>query len=229
MEKEKGTEDDVKSGGGVTPAHQFMVTEQFVLQSARAATIADANGRASQFLTAVSSAVVALAFIGQVSGLGESFFVFALVLFPSLFLVGLATFVRVLQTAIEDVIHARGINRIRHYYVEVAPELKRYFVHSTHDDMRGMLRDMGVFDNRLQEFMTTSGMIAAVNSVLAGAFAGLLARFAFTLGVAACAGVGVGLFLFSFLIHGRYQRARWAEFEKNMTILFPSGGTGRDD
>ena len=69
----------------------------------------------------VSSAVVALAFIAQVSGMGEAFFLFGLVLFPSLFFLGTVTFDRVLQIALEDWIYACEINRIRHYYVELAP------------------------------------------------------------------------------------------------------------
>ena len=109
---------------------QFMTTEHLALQTASSATIAEANGRSALFLSSVSSAVVALAFIGQVSGMGEPFFLFGLVLFPSLFFLGIFTFARVVQIMIADVVNAVGINRIRHYYVELAPEVSRYFVHS---------------------------------------------------------------------------------------------------
>jgi hypothetical protein len=40
-------------------------TEHFNLQTARAATISEANGRASIYLAAVSSNLIALAFIGH--------------------------------------------------------------------------------------------------------------------------------------------------------------------
>ena len=116
---------------------QFMTTEHFTLQTARAATVAESNGRSSLFTGAVSSAVVAMAFIGQVSGMNDAFFVFGLVLFPSLIFLGFVTFDRVLQTALEDWIYASEINRIRHYYAEIAPEMKRYFIQSTHDDAPG--------------------------------------------------------------------------------------------
>ena len=46
---------------------QFMTTEHFTLQTARSATIAEANGRCALFMGSVSSAVVAVAFIGQAS------------------------------------------------------------------------------------------------------------------------------------------------------------------
>jgi len=64
----------------------MMTTEHFTLQTAQAQEIADLNGRMSLFIGAVSSTLIALAFIGQISHLGTAFFVFSLVLFPSLFL-----------------------------------------------------------------------------------------------------------------------------------------------
>ena len=44
-----------------------------------------------------SSTLIALAFVGQISHLGTDFFIFGLVLFPSLFFMGLVTFEWVLQ------------------------------------------------------------------------------------------------------------------------------------
>src|SRR5260370_27930363 len=108
----------------------IMTTEHYNLQSGRAMTIADSNGRASLFLGTVSTSLVALAFVGGISrsgaNLGQAFYVFALVLFPSLFFLGLVTFERVLQSGTEDIVYARGINRIRHLYQEYAPEMRPY-------------------------------------------------------------------------------------------------------
>ena len=55
-----------------------MTTEHFVLQTARSAGITEVNGRAGFYLAAVSSGLIALAFIGQLSGLGTAFYVFGL-------------------------------------------------------------------------------------------------------------------------------------------------------
>ena len=54
------------SGPGVT----FASTEHFNLQTARALTVSESNGRASIYLAALSSNLIALAFIGQMSRLG---------------------------------------------------------------------------------------------------------------------------------------------------------------
>ena len=99
----------------------IMTTEHYNLQSGRAMTIAEANGRASLFVGAVSSGLVALALVGQLSHLGTAFFVFSLVVLPTLFVMGLITFERVLQAGKVDRVYARGINRIRHLYLEYAP------------------------------------------------------------------------------------------------------------
>lgn len=203
---------------------QFMTTEHFTLQTARSATIAEANGRCALFMGSVSSAVVAVAFIGQASGLSEGFFLFVLVLFPSLLFLGIFTFRRVLQTAVEDIVYARGINRIRHYYVESAPEVRRYFIQSTHDDTVGALRGMGIVptDSKWDLFQTSAGMVAVINSVLGGVFAGLLIRFLFSLPIYADFGLGVLLFAAGVLVQRHHIVRKFVDLEGRLKTLFPS-------
>ena len=216
---------------------QFMTTEHSALQAGRSATIFETGARAAAFLGIVSSALVALAFIGQVSRLGAAFFAFALVLLPTLFFVGLATFERDLQSAIEDTIYARGISRIRHLYVEMVPQAERYFVGSIHDDLastiastrgeaegaaappaRGRLNRVVIVGS----FLTTAGAIAVVNSVIGGSFVGLLIRAVVVDSLALSVGVGIVVFLVSVFLHQRHQLARWHQTEQRLPVLFPS-------
>ncbi len=207
---------------------QFMTTEHVTLQTARSATIAEANGRCALFMGSVSSAVVAVAFIGQASGLSEGFFLFVLVLFPSLLFLGIFTFKRVLQTGVEDIVYARGINRIRHYYIESAPEVRPYFIQSTHDDTIGALRGMGMVptDSKWELFQTSSGMVAVINSVIGGVFAGLLSRFLFSLPLYADFGLGVLLFVAGVFVQRHYIVREFADSEGRLKTLFPSDSTG---
>jgi hypothetical protein len=85
---------------------------------------------------------------------------------PSLAFLGTVTFCRLMQTAIEDAIHAPGINRIRHYYVELAPPLQRYFIHSIHDDTPGTLHDLGVLNPHRQHLLTNAWTVAVINGVI---------------------------------------------------------------
>ena len=104
----------------------FMTTEHFVMQTARSAGIAELNGRAGFYLATVSSGLIALAFTGQLSRLGTAFYVFGLVLLPTLAFVGVTTFERALRNRVEDAQLASRINRIRQYYFDAAPQVARY-------------------------------------------------------------------------------------------------------
>jgi len=201
---------------------QFMTTEHFTLQTARAATVAEANGRASLFIGSVSGAVVALAFVGQVSGMSQTFFLFALVLFPSLIFLGIVTFDRVLQTALEDWMYAVEINRIRHFYAEIAPEMKRYFIESTHDDAPGVLQAIGIKPRTWQFFLTGSGMVGVINSILGGVFAGIVARFGASLHIYIAAGTGIAVFAASVFLHHKLQIRRFTEVGDRIKMLFPT-------
>lgn len=201
---------------------QCLTTEHFVLQTGRSMTVADASSRSSLFLGTISSTLIALAFIGNISQLGGAFFLFALVLFPSLLFLGLVTFERVLQSAIEDMVCMRGMNRLRHFYVELAPQVKDYFILSSHDDEAGVHGNMCMPKEWWQLFLTTAGMIAAINSILAGAFAGLLIYHLFALPLLLCMGVAIVIFLLVLLAHQRYQWRSWRQAERCLKVLFPS-------
>src|SRR5260370_26043026 len=139
----------------------IMTTEHYTLQTGRSMTIAEANGRSSLFVGAVSSGLVALAFVGQLSHLGTAFFVFSLVVIPTLFFMGLITFERVLQSVSADIIYPRGINRIRHLYLEYAPQLQPYFILSSHDDTSLPMANLAaVHRSRLHGFLSMAGIMA---------------------------------------------------------------------
>ena len=199
----------------------MMTTEHYNLQSGRSMTVSDINGRTALFIGAVSSALIALAFIGNISHLGTAFFVFSLVLFPSLVFMGLVSFERVLQSEIEDIIYARGMNRIRHFYLEHAPQMHPYFVLSAHDD-QGVPYNLGVHRSWWQIFLTTSGMITVINSVLVGGFVGLLLSALFSWPLLVCTSAGVVAFLLSIVLHQRYQWRQWKRLQRELPTQFPS-------
>jgi len=208
----------------------IMTTEHYNLQTGRSMTIAEANGRSSLFVGAVSSGLIALAFVGQISQLGRAFYVFSLVVLPTLFFMGLITFERVMQAGAVDVIYASGINRIRHLYLAYAPQMHPYFIHSTQSDPYFMLsspNDQEAVGHEAmqppwwQVFLSTAGMIAVINSVLAGSFVGLLLA-AFTLPLWVCTSAGAVAFLVGLVLHQRYQWSQWMRVGRTMRGLFPS-------
>jgi len=207
----------------------FMTTEHSALQAGRSATIFETGGRTAVFLGTVSSTLIALAFVGQISRLGTAFFAFALVLLPTLFFLGLVTFERTMQLGIEDYIYAAGISRIRHFYVEMVPEAEKYFVGSIHDDFASTMAPtvfgMPAGLTWWQSFLTVPGAIATVNGVIVGSFAGLLVRAVGVESLALSVGVGIAVFGVSVLLQRRHQVARWHQIEHRLPTLFPSEST----
>src|SRR5258708_16951137 len=191
----------------------IMTTEHYTLQTGRSMTIAEANGRSSLFVGDVSSGLVALAFVGQLSHLGTAFFVFSLVVIPTLFFMGLITFERVLQSGSADIIYAHGINRIRHLYLEYAPQLQPYFILSSHDDTSLPMENLGpMHRSRWQVFLSMAGMMAVLNSVLVGSFVGLLLA-AFTLPLAVPTSAGHLTFPATVRLLPPYQCSQWIPLE----------------
>jgi hypothetical protein len=187
------------------PAATFATTEHFNLQTARALTVSEANGRASIYLAALSSNLIALAFIGQMSRLGTAFYAFALILLPVLAFVGTVTFLRLVQSSVEDIAFAQRIALVRSYYLRVAPELEPYLV-----VLRG--RQAAPFHGApgaWQLALTAAGMVAVVNSVVVAACAGLVlvAAGVHSLAIPVAAGALVGAGAFA-LHHRHHRRAR---------------------
>jgi hypothetical protein len=96
--------------------------------------------RTGIFLTVLSAAVVALSLVVQADGFGESFRIIALLVLPLILLIGLTTFVRLVEADIEDAWLVIGMNRLRHAYVELVPGLDRFLVTGHHDDEASMLQ-----------------------------------------------------------------------------------------
>jgi len=153
----------------------FVTTEHFTLQGARSSTISESTGRASVFLGAVSGGLIALGLVATAAKTGVAFYMFGLILLPTLAFVGLATFHRVLQSGIEDLAYARRIAQLRAYYFDHAPELAGYLLSVPPAER---LRAQGLGDGLWQIFLTVAGMVAVITAVLAGSAGGLLAAVA---------------------------------------------------
>src|SRR3954454_8997419 len=118
--------DPPAAGAPTAAVVAFVTTEHFTLQGARSQTVSEATGRASIFLASVSGGLVALGLVATAAHVGTAFYVFGLILLPTLAFVGFVTFERVLQTGIEDRGYAQRIARLRGYYFDNAPELTPY-------------------------------------------------------------------------------------------------------
>ena len=203
---------------------QILMTEHWSLLAHRGFTYTETLGRTSIFVAALTGSVVALALVAQTTEVGDSFVAFALVLLPVVYFLGVVTFVRLLQVNWEDTRWVQGMNRIRHAYLDLAPELEPYFVTSRYDDDLGILQSavaMRKWPSPAQGLVAIPGVVGVVDSVVAGAIAGI-AAVALDLGTAAALALGGLFFLvsaagFVFLGDRQIERAR-----NELDPVFPS-------
>jgi Na+/proline symporter len=65
-------------------------------------------------------------------------------------------------------------------------------------------------------------MLAVINSVLGGAFVGLLVTVLVAQSLALATGTSIVIFLLSLFVHQRYQRATYKRTDQETQVLFPT-------
>jgi hypothetical protein len=208
---------------------QMMATEHWSLLASRNLAWTESFTRASMFLSTLSFAVVAMALIGQASGFGEEFRVFALVVLPVVLFLGIATSLRMDSANHHDVQCIIGMNRIRAGYLEIAPDLERFFVMGTSDDFEGIATTMSVFPRR-STFLNLVGasptLLAVLNSVLVGAIVALAAvQVGADMGISLAAGGAA--FLVSLAVWAYMTRHMLTDLRDRHQPAFPPPQRGR--
>jgi hypothetical protein len=153
-----------------------LTTEQFNLQSARIGTIAEANGRSTLYLGTLSSAVIAVAFVGQANQLGDTFYLFALTLLPPVFLLGVFSYLRLVQTSIEDMVYTVLSFRIRQYFLGLDPAAVPFLPPTDPQGITKLERIGVVPTGPLQMLLTAASMVACINAIVGGVAVALAAR-----------------------------------------------------
>jgi len=194
-----------------------LTTEHFTLQTARSTTVSESSGRATLFLASVTGSVVALAFVGQVSRTGPAFTLFAMALLPTLLLLGLVTYWRLLQSAVEDLTYGLAINRIRAFYLTLDPVAADYLVMSSDDTRAGVLHNMGMHSSRWHLLSHSATVIIVVDAVLAGTMAGLASALlgGVSFGMAAAAGAVAAVIVLALLL--LHQARCWSAGNQDLT------------
>ena len=170
---------DGKHGSGDATA-QFLATEHWSLLATRGMTWTEIFSRTNTYLTVLSATVIALSLVANASGFGRDFLTFALLVIPVTLLIGIGTFFRLVEADVEDAWLVIGMNRIRHAYVELAPELEQYLVASHHDDPPGILRTYS-FRSRvgLTHWMSGSPVVVGIiDAVVVGVLAAIICEAA---------------------------------------------------
>lgn len=187
-----------------------LTTEHFVLQTANNSTYAEASARSTLYVMVLSSSLIGAGFV---AGSTDVLVPFVAIVLPAVFVLGLFTVARLVETALESMYCLEGIARIRAHYRTLGPEAAAHFAREKGrwpEAEPPALR----FGRVLAFFGTTASMIAVINNVVAGVGAFLLARFvgpAAPHWVAAAVGVIVALLLTGLFY--AYQRWRFDDYD----------------
>ena len=162
-------------------AAAILATEHWSLLGTRSLIWSEAMSRTTVFMTVLSAAVVALALLADATGFGGHTTLLALALLPVVLVLGIATYIRLLQINQEDLALVLAMNRLRHAYLQLAPELEPYFTTGHHDDERGLTTtlllglEVGLHP-WVHFFITTPTIVATVDAALATAIVAIAAR-----------------------------------------------------
>jgi hypothetical protein len=158
-------------------------------------------------LATVSSTLIALGFVARDR---SAFVPFAAAVLPSLLILGEFTFIRLVAASIEDLQYLYAIQQIRSYYRSLVPAGLTFFADITIGNPRvAATHAMGMSPSSLNVVFTAGGMIAAINSILAGIGIALILRDAgLVIVIAASCGAITALVIYG--LHLRWALSRYA-------------------
>ncbi len=163
-------------------ALQILATEHWSLLATRSLTLTESLGRVSMFLGVLSGAVIALALIAQADHFGTTFIAIAIFMLGVVFFVGVATVRRLVMLNFDDYRWVVGMNRLRHAYLELHPELEPNFITSHYDDLPGALETLGLspasaptLGTVFHGAVTLPGMVSVIVASVGAAIGGLAA------------------------------------------------------
>lgn len=189
-----------------------LTTEHFVLQTAANATVSEAAARSSLYVFSLSSSLVAMGFASRSR---DVFVPFIAIVLPAIFVLGVLTVMRLVDTALENMRCLAGIARIRRYYCTLSPAAAVYFA-AHHGRWPEGHSDPALRLGPLMAFLSTSAsMIAFINSVVAGVAVAVLAGDRLGADQTAWAmSLGVALAVSSIVAFVAYERWRFRVFER---------------
>jgi hypothetical protein len=207
----------LSDAGDAMPAWiTLLTTEHYNLQTQRAATISEANGRASIFLGALSAGLIALGFQGAAAGRSAGTTIFGVLVLSSLAFLGVVTFARCLEISIDDWQFSLRITALRAAYAQLVPDLAGLLLAAT-----GAEQATAMLTTRRQPFqlmLSVAGSIGVITSIVAGSDVGVLT---YGLGAPLAAAIPAATVTTLLAIRAslRFQHARWKGATATETVL----------
>jgi hypothetical protein len=204
----------------------FMLAEFATLQSLRADISSTGESRVNFFLVTVSAAIAGLGLLSKSPSMQWLLSVVAGPVLGGLLAFGLVTLLRATERAVNMTVYARGLNRIRRYFVELDPDVADHLILPIWDDTPSFV-GMGWLPDRWQfvgPLLSLEGLVAVVNSVVASVIVS-----ANTLAIqqrwkAASRGSAIA-FMAAYAVQAGYVYLRLKKAEDQVGVNFPSRET----
>jgi len=143
-----------------------LANEYFALSGLRSSSIAEAGTRATLFFTTLTGTVLALGFL---AGTTSAVVPVAYAALPIVILLGLLSFLRLVDISVEDVGALRAINRIRTYYAGLVPEGTEYFPAPGQKQAINELVDIGERRAPWRAALTIAATVGVMDALVTGA------------------------------------------------------------
>lgn len=182
--------------------------EYFALQGLRASSIGEASSRAALFFTTITGVLIALGLLATSLGTKDVDWA-AILAAPVVGFIGLTSFLRIVETTIEDVAALRAMNVLREWLAGSSPQASRLIqVPGASGQHGNAFLVTGAHENPWRITITLGSAVGTVNSAQSAVVLGLLA---IRLGTTAALGLAIGGALGGCLValHLRYQVRRY--------------------
>ncbi|MEP7115749.1 MAG: hypothetical protein ABI862_20965 [Ilumatobacteraceae bacterium] len=144
-------------------------SEYFALNGLRAGTTAEANARATLFFTTLTGTLLALGFLYGNTTAAAPVSYAAL---PTVGILGLLSFLRLVELAALDVRALQAMNRIRDYWRDLAPDGTEFFPRTAVGQAVDTVLDTGERRGLLRSTLTIAATVGLVDSLWIGAGVG---------------------------------------------------------
>lgn len=142
-----------------------LVTEHFVLQTARSIGTGEATSRAGLYVATLSSGLVATGFAS-----GKAYFaVFLGAVVVVVLALGLVTFARLVEISREDLARLRDIRIVHRFYGTLSPGAGGYFKDVDTDDISAVIETQYRRHSPWLILTSAASLVAILNSVVLGA------------------------------------------------------------
>lgn len=197
----------------------FLLAEYQLLKEMRDRVITRGEERIRFYFSLLSGSGALIAFFPQFFSVSQGFYIIILLVLSALLVFGILTLERLVSGHIAARIYARGINRIRRYFVDNDSSITKHLILPFTDDTP----ELGVIGFNEKKGASTGNfsMMLYMNTILVAVMGVIIltqfiqVQFLYTLIII------VTLCLFSVLLHLRYYASQIQKIGKKITVNFP--------